>query len=105
MTPRILVHLSMKEEQSGGRHAPFAEGYRPHFIVGAGEWLGVIATRCFKPVAPGEEADVEFELVYHPNVDYSALCVGAEFEMHEGPRVVATGRVLQRNDDEISSKG
>jgi translation elongation factor EF-Tu-like GTPase len=99
MAPRIIVHLKMKPEDGGGRHAPFTEGYRPHFIVDEGEWLGVIATRCPGPVAPGDEADVEFSLVYHPNVDYSALRVGAEFAMHEGPKVVATGTVLQRDED------
>lgn len=98
MIPRILVHLSMNLEQSGGRHGPFTEGYRPHFVVDGGEWLGVTATHCPGPVAPGDEADVEFELVYHPKVDYSALTVGAEFAVHEGPRVVASGKVIERYD-------
>lgn len=105
MAPRVLVHLKMKEEECGGRHAPFTEGYRPHFIVGDGQWLGVVATYCPRPVAPGEEADVEFALMYHPNVDYSELNVGVEFEMQEGSRVVATGRVLRRNDAENPSMG
>ncbi len=99
MIPRVLVHLKMKPESGGGRHAPFTEGYRPHFIVlGHSDWLGVTATRCPGPVAPGTEADVEFELVYHPKVDYAALHAGAEFTMQEGPRVVATGTVLERHD-------
>jgi translation elongation factor EF-Tu-like GTPase len=98
MNPRVLVRLKMKPEESGGRHAPFTEGYRPHFVVSEGEWLGVIATRCTGPVAPSDEADFEFELVYHPKVDYSPLTVGAEFAMHEGPRVVATGTVLERHE-------
>ena len=98
MKPRILVRLKLKLEQSGGRHAPFTQGYRPHFTVGDGEWLSVTATQCPGPVAMGDEADVEFELDYHTKVDYSALSIGAEFAMHEGPRVVATGKVLQRHD-------
>jgi translation elongation factor EF-Tu-like GTPase len=100
MNPHVLVHLKMKPESSGGRHAPFTEGYRPHLIVPSqGEWLGVTATRCPGPVAPGDEAEVEFALAYHPKVDYSALIVGADFEMHEGPRVVATGTVLERRGE------
>ena len=98
MKPRILVHLKMRPEQSGGRHAPFTEGYRPHFTVGGGEWLSVTVTQCPGLVAPGDEADVEFELDYHPELDYSALSVEAEFAMHEGPKVVASGKVLQRHD-------
>ena len=85
----------MKPVQEGGRHGPFTEHYRPHFVVAGGEWLGVTATQCPVPIAPGEEADVEFALLYHPQVDYSPLCVGAEFAVHEGSRVVATGTVLQ----------
>ena len=89
----------MKPENEGGRHAPIAKGYRPHFTVGdGGDWLAVTAIRCPIHVAPGEEADVEFELDYHPNVDYSPLQVGAEFAMREGSRIVATGIVLERHD-------
>jgi translation elongation factor EF-Tu-like GTPase len=100
MTPQVLVRLKMKLEESGGRHAAFTEGYRPHFVIPPdGEYLGVIATNCPGPVSPGDEADVEFAFVYHPKVDYSALRVGAEFEMREGPRAVAIGRVLERNDE------
>jgi translation elongation factor EF-Tu-like GTPase len=94
MTHRVLVHLKMKFEADGGQPAPFTEGYRPHFVIPPdGEYLGVVAARCPGPVGPGDEADVEFDLVYQPNVDYSALREGTEFEMHEGPRVVAIGRV------------
>ena len=89
----------MKPEAEGGRHAPFTEGYRAHFVIPSdGEYLGVIATRCPGPVAPGDEAEVEFGLVYHPNVDYRALRARSGFEMREGARAVATGRVERRLD-------
>jgi translation elongation factor EF-Tu-like GTPase len=85
----------MRTESGGGRHAPFTEGYRPHFIVsGCSDWLGVWALECPGAVAPGDTAEVVFGLLYHPAVDYSALRPGAEFAVHEGPRVVATGTVL-----------
>ena len=100
MTPRILVHLKMKSELDGGRSAPFTEGYRSHFMIPPdGEYLGVVATRCPGPVAPGDEVDVEFGLVYHPNVDYSALDVGVEFEMREGAKAVETGEVRSKLGD------
>ncbi len=100
MRPRVVVHLKMKPEADGGRHAPFTEGYRPHLVIPPdGEYLGVIAIRCPGPVAPGDEADVEFDLVYHPQVDYSSLRQGAEVEMREGGRAVAIGRVERRFDD------
>jgi hypothetical protein len=87
MRPRAIVYLRMKSASDGGRHAPFTEGYRPHFVVPPdGEYLGVMAVHCSGPVVPGEEATVDFELVYHPEVDYSALQVGSTFEwLHENP--------------------
>ena len=102
MRPRVVVHLKMKPEAEGGRHGPFTEGYRPHFVIPPnGQYLGVTAIRCPGPVAPGDEADVEFHLDYHPRVDYSALQTGTLFEMREGPRAVATGRVERRYDDVV----
>ena len=85
----------MRAETDGGRHGPFTEGYRPHFVVaGHSEWLGVWALECPGPVAPGDTAEVVFALLYHPAVDYSPLQPGCEFAVHEGPRVIATGTVL-----------
>lgn len=102
MKSRVVVHLTMKPEDEGGRHAPFTEGYRPHFVIPPdGEYLAVTAIRCPGPVAPGDEADVEFHLDHHPRMDYSALQTGKLFEMREGPRAVATGRVERRYDDMV----
>jgi len=85
----------MRTEAEGGRPCPFTEGYRPHLVVnGRSDWLGVWALECPAAVAPGDTAQVVFGLLYHPAVDYSALQSGVEFEVHEGPRVVATGTVL-----------
>jgi translation elongation factor EF-Tu-like GTPase len=100
MKSRVVAHLKMKPEAEGGRHAPFTEGYRPHFVIPPdGEYLCVTAIQCPGPVAPGDEVDVEFHLDYHPRVDYSALQVGTQFEMREGSRAVATGRIERRFDD------
>jgi hypothetical protein len=100
MKSRVVVHLKMKSESEGGRRAPFTEGYRAHFVVPPdGEYLGVTAIHCPGRVAPGDEAMVEFDLAYHPRVDYSGLQVGTQIEMREGPRAVATGRIERRIDD------
>lgn len=96
MQPRVLIHLQMKSTANGGRNLPFFEGYRPHLVVAPdGEYLGVRAVHCPGPVEPGKEAEVEFELMYDPNVDYGALRVGIEVEMREGGRTVAVGRVVR----------
>lgn len=96
--PRIRTQLEMKREVDGGRHAPFWENYRPHLIPsGTEDYLGVtvVNLREDQAVAPGTSATVEFDLVYHPNVDYSGLSVGTTFEIREGARVVGTGEVQE----------
>jgi elongation factor Tu len=97
--PRIRTQLEMKRQEEGGRHAPFWENYRPHLIpVGTEDYLGVTVVNLSEEqgVAPGTSATVEFDLVYHPNVDYSGLSVGTAFEIREGARVVGTGKVLEQ---------
>ena len=47
----------MKSEDSGGRHAPFWEDYRPHLIPsGSEDYLGVIVVNLPEesPVRPGD---------------------------------------------------
>lgn len=69
--------------------------YRPHFRVSGGEYLGVAL--CNGPVdavAPGESACADAVLIYEPEVDYSALTPGAEFDVLEGRQVVGSGEVL-----------
>ena len=91
--------LPEDEAGSGGRASCAVHGALSSFVIPSeGEYLGVIATRCPGPVAPGDEAEVEFGLVYHPNVDYRALRARSGFEMREGARAVATGRVERRLD-------
>jgi translation elongation factor EF-Tu-like GTPase len=56
--------------------------------------LGVRASRCPGPVSPGDTAEVAFELMYHPRVDYSALAPGRSFLVMEGARPVGEGIVI-----------
>jgi hypothetical protein len=96
MTASILTRIHMKTCSAGGRCATFTEDYCPDFVVsGQGERLQVRAIQCPGPVAPGEEAEVIFALMYHPQRDYGILQVGVAFDVMEGLRVIATGQVLE----------
>jgi len=95
MKPELTIRLTMKKESEGGRHGPFTAGYCPHLVATASaEWLGVRVSASPGPVPPGDTADVRVELLYHPNLDYSVLSPGAQFQVMEGPRVVGEGTVL-----------
>lgn len=86
----------MKAEADGGRHGPFSEGFCPHFVAtGKTEWLGVRAVRCPQFVYPGEEKEVDFELLYSPDVDYSDLSAISSFSIYEGPKNIGEGIVLE----------
>jgi translation elongation factor EF-Tu-like GTPase len=99
-TPKIEVEMAFLTKAEGGRDQPpilaTPTMYRPHLVVGDGEYLGVIFLAAPEFIEPQESFSATLGLVYHPNVDYSALTPGAEFTVREGARVVGRGRVTKR---------
>lgn len=93
------VELRFRNAEEGGRTAAISlslGAYRPHFVVAGGEYLGVVVIQGpAEPVQPGGKVNATVVFVYEPAVNYSALVEGAIFEVMEGPRVVANGRVLR----------
>ena len=66
----------------------------PHVVVeGDSEYLGVRFLDGPAPVA-GIPARFVLELMYYPSVKYDALTIGKSFQIREGGRVVAVGKVL-----------
>ena len=98
MKPVLRVRIKMKPESDGGRHGPFNEGYYPHFVAaGKSEWLGVRAVRCPDFIYPGEEKEVDFELMYFPEVDYRDLSATSSFSIYEGYKNIGEGIVLENS--------
>lgn len=103
--PYLDVRVRLLPPGENGRDTPIrmrgtrSSSYKPHLRVGGvGEWLRVAFLVGPEWVAPGEEAEATVELMYD-GVDYSALVPGAEFDVVEGPHVVARGTVLRRRDE------
>jgi hypothetical protein len=97
----VSVELQFRSTAEGGRQGPVFLGgkegarYIPHLRVGpSGEHLGVVFVEGPAVTAPGESAIATAGLMY--DVDYSELQPGTAFEILEGRRTVATGRVLRR---------
>lgn len=96
--PTVDVEMTFLTKAQGGREQPppltTPTMYRPHLVVGDGEYLGVIFVSAPERVQAQSPFTATLGLVHHPNVDYSPLVSGAEFTVREGPRVVGRGRVL-----------
>jgi elongation factor Tu len=83
------VYCLKKEE--GGRHTPFVTGYRPQFYFRTTDVTGVVNLpegREF--VAPGENAEMEVELIQPIAMDQ-----GLRFAIREGGRTVGSGVVTE----------
>lgn len=99
--PRIVANIQMFTEENGGRHGPFTEGYRPYLKIGDGDLMAVTVAKCSGLVAPGDEAEIEIEFDYPGAVDYSPLVENTCFVVCEGPRAVAKGCVVRRQNVEL----
>jgi translation elongation factor EF-Tu-like GTPase len=78
----------------GGRDAaPIGAPYRPHFRVGAGEYLGVqFVDGPGTSVVAGVVATANVQFVYE-GVSYAPLQPGVQFQVLEGPHIVGIGVV------------
>ncbi len=83
------VYCLKKEE--GGRHTPFVTGYRPQFYFRTTDVTGVVNLPDDREfVAPGENAEMEVELIQPIAMDS-----GLRFAIREGGRTVGSGVVTE----------
>ncbi|MDP9227986.1 MAG: elongation factor Tu [Actinomycetota bacterium] len=83
------VYCLKKEE--GGRHTPFVTGYRPQFYFRTTDVTGVVGLPKDREfVAPGENAEMEVELIQPIAMD-----PGLRFAIREGGRTVGSGVVTE----------
>jgi elongation factor Tu len=80
------VYVLSKDE--GGRHTPFIPGYRPQFYFRTTDVTGIINLGDVEMVMPGENANIEVELITP-----IAMEEGLRFAIREGGRTVGAGVV------------
>jgi elongation factor Tu len=85
---KAAVHFLTEDE--GGRHTPIETGYRPQFFIATTDVTGVITTPDGEPMNPGDNADLEFELIKP-----AAMEKGTRFAIREGGKTVGAGMVLE----------
>lgn len=102
----IEAEITFLSKEDGGRQTPpvltTPSLYRPHVVVGAGEYLGVMFLSAPECVRACITFTATLALVYYPQVDYSALVPGAEFSIREGSEVVGHGRVVKRWIEQVA---
>jgi elongation factor Tu len=72
----------------GGRHTPFTTGYTPQFFFGATDVTGTIAVDGDALVAPGDQAEIGFDLKKPVGLEK-----GVRFAIREGGKTVGAGLV------------
>jgi len=86
---RAQIFVLSAEE--GGRHTPFASGYRPQFFFGVTDVTGVIIlTDGEDMVAPGAQAEIGFSLNRPVGIE-----PGVRFAIREGGKTVGAGLVTE----------
>ena len=85
---RAQIFVLTKEE--GGRHTPFTSGYTPQFFFGATDVPGVVRIDGDALVAPGDQADIGFELQKPVGMEK-----GVRFAIREGGKTVGAGLVTE----------
>lgn len=80
----------MLTAEEGGRHTPFANGYRPQFFFGVTNVTGVIHTADGALVAPGAQVGVSFELNWPVGIE-----PGVRFAIRKGGKTVGAGVVTE----------
>jgi hypothetical protein len=83
--------------------------YMPHIVIQSPDvrspncdgrtildnYLGIRFVSGPTVMLPNQCYDCDFALMYHPHVDYSAVCDGATFTLREGGRVVGFGSITR----------
>ena len=95
MNRERLIEAEISFTRGSRPQLPTGSGYAPHFVVNGDQtWLGVRFLDCPSDMQFGKPFRVTVELLYPDSVDYSLLHEGAIFDVREGSKIVATGRVL-----------
>lgn len=92
---KVRVKFLLTEE--GGRREPIYwtfGSYRPDFTMGGGTFHGAVFMHAPHEIAPGDQADVE--IAFWCCESLHEFNPGDMFYLHEGPKRVAEGTILDR---------
>ncbi len=100
--PHLDAELTLVRTEEGGRQAPAFVGYRPQFRYSGRDNDVFIFAMDRDRLSPGESASVQLTF-FRPELQRGRLKPGTDFELAEGARVIARGKILAVLDDELAS--
>jgi len=93
-TPDVEAAVKFLTAQDGGRQTPVATGYRGDVFYRGQDHVTVHEFVGTQVVEPGSEVTVLMRFL-HPELLYAHFRDGEEFEVREGSRTVARGKVTR----------
>jgi translation elongation factor EF-Tu-like GTPase len=92
--PDIEAEITFVPAEEGGRSTPAFSGYRPQFYYDGHDWDADQEYPDVESVLPGETVRALLRFI-SPDAHLGRLHPGTEFQVREGARIVARGRVTQ----------
>ena len=92
--PDIEAEITFVPTELGGRKTPAFSGYRPQFYYDGTDWDAEQEYPDVESVLPGQTVRALLRF-FRPEAHVGRVHVGLEFEVREGSRVVARGRVTK----------
>ena|SRR5690554_2577428 len=90
----IKAKITLLTSAEGGRTTPAKNGYRPQFYYEQEHWDAAIELIDKEEIFPGESGEAYFQFAT-PKIHAHRLQAGKQFELKEGPKIVAVGEVLE----------
>src|ERR1017187_712232 len=92
--PDIEAEISFVPTEQGGRSKPAFSGYRPQFYYDGHDWDADQEYPDVESVLPGQTVRALLRFL-SPDAHVGRVAPGTKFEVREGARVVAHGRVTK----------
>jgi len=93
LIPSLKAELKFLTSSEGGRRTPTQSGYRPQFYYGGNDWDAAHAYNV-DLVYPGDHV-VATLTFFRPQNHLGKLYSGMPFQIREGARTVANGKILE----------
>lgn len=103
--PDFIAKVRFLTSEEGGRTGYATSGYRPAFKL-ADQTEMTSAEQKFQgtdKVNPGQEVISEIRILWIEAFEQK-LSVGTDFELREGPRVVAKGQIVEVTNERLRKK-